>query len=511
MSASSNRDPQNPPAEILPARDGTVPRFIKAEANLLRLPLFALHTKGLRTLDGIECRGKLARDGVAHEFVFRATRNTATPYPGPLARSAHLAFLSLMTERGFPLQNPVTWSWRALCRRMGISCSGRTVQRLKAAIRSTKGLMISSQYALFSKEMGKLIRTQERDLSLYDEVAFVSDLLPDGGVADTNYLWLSGWYLANLNALFTAPLDYEIWRRLDERSPIASRLYEFLLLNFYSGTPVLRINYAKLAQFLPVRPERYASDARRQLDVALGLLTAEGVIGAAEWVDSKDGLAQLRFHRGRILAAPSDQDLVPCGLAEEEFAGAVEVEEMRHVKPPEEALVADFYRAWAGEENHRPTKKELGQAREWIERFGAAKARALVQLAVKRLRKSWPGAKTIGAMDRYFDEVAAEFDREQGRLESERQERARRGREREDERRRQDERERFEAAWRPAWDALSEAGREEIRRAIVAGKHYLSRMPRLVDGLCLDELARRRLDTGAPGDEGAESPVANTP
>src|SRR5215212_9179955 len=328
-------DPQNPPANLLPARDGAIPRLIKAEANLLRLPLFALHTKGLRTLDGIECRGKLTRDGAVHEFTFRAFRNAGTPYPGPLARSAHLAFLSLMTERGFPLQNPVRWSWRDLCRRMRISCSGRTVQRLKAAIRSTKGLMISSQYALFSKGAGKLIRTQERDLNLYDEVAFVSDLLPDGGVADANSLWLSGWYLANLNALFTAPLDYDLWRRLDERSAIASRLYEFLLLNFYGGGPVLRINYAKLAQFLPVRPERYTSDARRQLEAALGLLAAAGVIEAAEWADSKDGLGQLHFRRGRSLAAAGDQDLIPCGLAEEEFAGVVEVEEVRNLKPPE--------------------------------------------------------------------------------------------------------------------------------------------------------------------------------
>ena len=42
------------------------------------LPLFALHTKGLRTLDGIECRGKLTRDGVGHEFIYRATRNNST-------------------------------------------------------------------------------------------------------------------------------------------------------------------------------------------------------------------------------------------------------------------------------------------------------------------------------------------------------------------------------------------------------------------------------------------------
>src|SRR5437588_10558338 len=90
------------------------PPLVRSEANLLRLPLFALHTKRLKTLDGIECRGKLTRDGKTHQFLFRATRNTATLYPGPLARSAHLAILSIITEQGFPLRNPISWSWRDL-------------------------------------------------------------------------------------------------------------------------------------------------------------------------------------------------------------------------------------------------------------------------------------------------------------------------------------------------------------------------------------------------------------
>src|SRR4051812_32877543 len=129
---TSNSEDSRRSSVPIPKRSGDViSRMVKAEANLLRLPLFALQTKNLRSLDGIECRGRLKRDGVDYEFVFRATRNTATPYPGPLARSVHLALLSLVTERGFPFLNPVTWTWRDLCRRMGITCSGRTVEKVK--------------------------------------------------------------------------------------------------------------------------------------------------------------------------------------------------------------------------------------------------------------------------------------------------------------------------------------------------------------------------------------------
>ena len=51
---------------------------VKAEANLLRLPLFALHTKGLNTLEGIECHGRIKREGKTQEYVLRISRNTAS-------------------------------------------------------------------------------------------------------------------------------------------------------------------------------------------------------------------------------------------------------------------------------------------------------------------------------------------------------------------------------------------------------------------------------------------------
>src|SRR5690242_704970 len=75
---------------------------VAAEANFLRLPLFALHTKGLKNLDGFECRGTTTRGEQTWKFAFRTARSTATLYPGLLSRSVHLAFLSLISERGLP-------------------------------------------------------------------------------------------------------------------------------------------------------------------------------------------------------------------------------------------------------------------------------------------------------------------------------------------------------------------------------------------------------------------------
>src|SRR5207302_8970050 len=115
--------------------------------------LFALHTKGLKSLDGIECRGRSTRAGQTHEYQLRITRNTASLYPGLLSRKVHFALLSIATERGFPLQNPITWSWRDLCRRMGIAYGGHTTTRqLKSAIRSTHGIVLHTQKDLYNRK-----------------------------------------------------------------------------------------------------------------------------------------------------------------------------------------------------------------------------------------------------------------------------------------------------------------------------------------------------------------------
>lgn len=469
-----------------------LPRFIKAEANLLRLPLFALHTKGLKTLDGIQCRGTITRNDETHEFTLIASRSTRTLYPGPLARRAHLAFLSLATERGYPIENPIAWSWRDLCRRMGISGSGRDILQLKAAIKSTTALFIESNYAIYSKPEGRMLRTQEEGLRLYDRYAFIGSELPDGTTADTNYLWLADWYIDNLNAMFTAPLDYELWRHLEDRSPIASRLYEFLLINFYSGTPKLRINYEKLAQFLPVKPEKYRSQAKRQLEQPLTLLREIGILDAAEWTDSKAGVGQLHLYRGRQVTSPQDRGQIPLEFMEEEFSGSLEVKELRTLKPAEWGIVVDFYRLWEGNATAQPTKKELEQAREMMERYGERKTKDMVGRLVKRMKEKFPDAKTFGAVQRYLPDVSNEYDAAERKREREHQEQLQRQREREERERKAAEHAQAEAAWQPVWDALSEPERKAIRESILASSPFLSKTPSLLQRLCLARLAEQR-------------------
>src|SRR5262249_5855897 len=110
------------------------PLIVRAETNFLRLPLFALSTKGLKTLDGLEFIGRRTHNAQTFRAVLRVTRGLETHYPGPLARAAHLALLSLATEGGVPIAMPIRWSWHQLCQRMGIAYSGTIVRQLRDAL-----------------------------------------------------------------------------------------------------------------------------------------------------------------------------------------------------------------------------------------------------------------------------------------------------------------------------------------------------------------------------------------
>jgi hypothetical protein len=177
---------------------------------------------------------------------------------------------------------------------------------------------------------------------------------------------------------------------------------------------------------------------------------------------------------------------------EEEFTGSIQVKELRNQKPPEWAIVVDFYQAWEGNAAHQPTKKELELARQIVEQHGFKKAKDLVSRVAKRLKKQWPDAKTFGAIAKYLPDALRDYDRDQSRIDQEHHEQLRRQRERDERQRRENEQAQFEATWRPVWESLPRNERTEIHNSIVDGWPFLRTVPTLAERMCLAEVARRK-------------------
>jgi hypothetical protein len=167
-----------------PAPLATSASVVKAEANLLRFPFFAQHTKGLRNCKGWSIEGKTTLDDETYDFEYRITCNTDDLFPGPLAREAHHALMHILTTTQTPPYcNPIGFTWRQLRKAMGKSIGGADIKRLKEAIRSIHGTRIRSMYALKNAARGYL-KSRERGFGLYSEYVFLDEMMPDKSVAD---------------------------------------------------------------------------------------------------------------------------------------------------------------------------------------------------------------------------------------------------------------------------------------------------------------------------------------
>ena len=459
-------------------------RTLKAEATLLRIPIFALAVKGSASLDGFEFRYSRRRGERDVEVAIRTERDPDLAYPGPLSRRVHMAFLSLVTERGFPFENPLAWTWRDLCRRMGLPNSGRRDGEFKRAIRATWGLKIFGLERLDG-------RVRESWRRLYAECEFQNDTREDGSAVDTNRLWLAPWYLDSLNALHAAPVDYGLWKQLERVGPLASRLYEYLIPSFFKRE-VLELSYDRLTSAMPVVSESRRSHAIRQFAPALEVLEAERIIARADWDAMKGtGRPKLILTRGSRLAP---RESPPAGTPAAAAASGPEA-----IDPALLArVVSEFYRLLG--KDVRPVASDQIVARGLIGRVGAERALELLPEAVRRLKARFRNAETMGALVRYFDEV---LDEDERRREAEGR-KARDAARRDADEARQAEEERRLAA---IWAALEESERAAIRAAVLAEQPMLRRFPRLLEAACIDRAGHADAAGGpGPGPEVAAGP-----
>jgi hypothetical protein len=87
----------------------------------------------------------------------------------------------------------------------------------------------------------------------------------NGQLADTNYVWLSPWFLSNYYYRYTRPLDFAFYKKL--RKPIAKSLYTLLENGWYAaeGKPYAKSYRALCEEFL-MKQYTHISRIKQQLD-----------------------------------------------------------------------------------------------------------------------------------------------------------------------------------------------------------------------------------------------------
>jgi hypothetical protein len=263
-------------AELLPQG------IIRSEVNFLVLPFFALSGREAHGKTETQYSATVSRGDQRVEISWSVSANTKYGYPGPFDRIVHKAIEQIISELKPPLENPIPLgSLRGLSRRTGlVSHGGWQEEKIRTALKRITATTVESSGTFYSKGRKRWI---EEVFHLYEQVVFTGEELPGGQTADKNYLFLSRWYLENVNARYVKPLDYAYYRSLSNH--LASRLYELLGVKFFGmrRLPFIRYKYSTLCQLLPVTRQQYASDAKRILHPTHQELIHTGFFSQVEW------------------------------------------------------------------------------------------------------------------------------------------------------------------------------------------------------------------------------------
>jgi hypothetical protein len=80
---------------------------IRKEINFLRYPFFALSTKGLKNRQRTEVHRIIQRGDEELEIVWKVSAHPDYGYPGPLAKKLNTYIESLVSQRPYPITNPI--------------------------------------------------------------------------------------------------------------------------------------------------------------------------------------------------------------------------------------------------------------------------------------------------------------------------------------------------------------------------------------------------------------------
>jgi len=268
--------------------------IIKPEVNFLLLPFFALSWKEAKKLTKIEYQTSVKRRGAEAKISWTVLPSIEYGIPTPFDKELKGIVDAIIERAKKPISNPIELPYIIeMARMMGLKPNknekydGHTYRKIKGSFKRMTLTGIESKGAFYAK--GKRIWIDDT-FHLYERVIFRGDRMPDGTVAEKNYLWLNDLYLNSINDNYVKPIDYAYFQSL--RNSIAKRLYEFLGVKFYGlrnkREQFFRIGYLNLCQLLPITPQKSFSLIEKNLKPAHDELIQTGFLSKVEYERTKD-------------------------------------------------------------------------------------------------------------------------------------------------------------------------------------------------------------------------------
>ena len=261
----------------LPSRE-----FTKVEKNLASLGFFTPSSKRIRDVKAKTITFTRVDDGKKIEVQATIVPSTIYGLPVTADQDKYLGLQKLITDtqqRQGTVANPIAFTSAELLKVLQQNRnSGKNYKEISNWLDLMASTTIISQGVVYLAGRKRWARDRFR---VFDRAISLGQELPDGGVADKNYIWLSEWQLENINNNHLLPIDLETYRKL--KNHIAKALVPLLQVWLYASRQEgsFTKRYEELCQILQIRQYKRRSDIRRKFGTSLDELKAHGYL--ADW------------------------------------------------------------------------------------------------------------------------------------------------------------------------------------------------------------------------------------
>jgi len=265
-----------------------VPDYIPAEVSLENLGYFTPSSNRIKNIYVKEkvLGHKAGSDGVKRTIKAEISANHKLGLPITSDFDYYRAFLKICYETADSqgrLYMPIIVPTKKLLRYAGKKVGAREWKEVKEWFERMAGTLIK----------GGIYRAKQRYYDegfmgpLFSQVILSGGTMRNGEIAETNYVWLAPWFLANYFHHHLRPIDLNFHQRL--RKPIAKALYPLLETGWYaSDGKSYAKSYRDLCGEFLLTEHPSLSLVKRQLDPAHQELAKERFLAKWEYRDSAD-------------------------------------------------------------------------------------------------------------------------------------------------------------------------------------------------------------------------------
>lgn len=280
----------------------TEPEFVRMEKNIAAFGFFTPTSKRSKDTPPKVIQFSQIIDGNRAEAKVTIAGNTLYGMPTTADQDKYLAFQKILErikrENG-KIANPISFTSAELLQLLGHTDGGSNFKDVEEWCDVMASTYIKSEGAMWIAGKKKFASDS---FVIFQRVRRTGQELDDGTVADRNYIWLSDWYLENINAYYLLPIDFDSYKQL--KNNIAKALIPLLQIWLYASREqgVFEKRYDELCQILNITQYSYPSKIKEKLAPSFNELVQQDYLSGWEVAETADetGYKIIFWHGGKF-------------------------------------------------------------------------------------------------------------------------------------------------------------------------------------------------------------------